>query len=86
MPKHVQRHLISTSVNLHGLGKQVGFGFVSVKFLSPSDAQCLSTRFSVAAVQRFSACVYQRGGNSEFLIHSETVFTKLTWINVPCGF
>lgn len=32
-----------------GLGIQVGFGFVSVKFLSPSDALCLSTRFSVAA-------------------------------------
>lgn len=32
-----------------GLGIPVRFGFVSVKFLSPSDALCLSTRLSVAA-------------------------------------
>jgi len=30
-----------------GLGIEVRFGFVSVKYLSPSDALCLPTRFQL---------------------------------------
>ena len=55
---------------------------MALSFIFAATAFILDSFF----LWRFSDCMHQRGGSSEFLIQSEAVLTKVTRINMPCDF